>query len=259
VLAAGLETSKLDRAEGLTAEAFQDRYYARNEPVVITDLRPPPRRRSAWTHEKVKATLANRSVRVLAYEPPDGAVARDTPYEWSAQIAAIVPPDDDRLPGGIVHDLDVLSDPELAAGFGQLSFDRRFLTRDASARDVGLVAGGTGCRSPLHREDRNHLLAVTAGRVGVTLVSPLDSHCLYFDGDVSPVDPAEPDLARFPRWLLVRAREVVAYPGESVFVPVGWWLQLEALEPATALTLRNFVVLNDFSEVDDESAIEPLT
>jgi hypothetical protein len=54
---------------------------------------------------------------------------------------------------------------------------------------------------------------------------------------VSMVDPAAPDLERYPRYpeAWSQARQATLEPGDAIYLPYGWWHGVEALEPLSIL------------------------
>ena len=74
------------------------------------------------------------------------------------------------------------------------------------------------------------------------MISPLESHCVSNNiGVYSDVDVRSPDPVRFPRFASTERVSLVVGPGEALFVPVGWWHSVEALEPSISLSFINFV------------------
>jgi hypothetical protein len=65
-------------------------------------------------------------------------------------------------------------------------------------------------------------------------------------GVFASVDPAAPDLEQFPRFSGVTPIEVVVGPGQALFIPVGWWHRVEALDTSISLSFTNFVFPNDY-------------
>jgi ribosomal protein L16 Arg81 hydroxylase len=63
----------------------------------------------------------------------------------------------------------------------------------------------------------------------------------------SEVDPDHVDHARHPRFGGVRSLEVLVHPGEALFIPVGWWHHVEALETSISVSFTNFLFPNTFS------------
>lgn len=58
----------------------------------------------------------------------------------------------------------------------------------------------------------------------------------FADVDATALDPTQ-----------ARVFEVMPEPGELLFVPVGWWHQVEALEPSISVTFTCFAYPNRYS------------
>ena len=66
------------------------------------------------------------------------------------------------------------------------------------------------------------------------------------DSRFADVDAEHPDLVRYPRFAGARVFDLVLEPGELLFVPVGWFHQVRALEPSISVTFTGFVVPNRY-------------
>jgi len=240
------------RLSGVSAEAFRHDHYAANAPAVLIDACRRWPSRTRWTVGAVLGALGKTDLEVLSDRVPASAPLGDDaggPHRWRVPLADWL----EELQGlpvdlrhGLVHDRDVLSAPAGVDMLDDLETDERYLTPEPAPREIALCIGVTGARSPLYQEDQNELVVVATGRLAVSLVSPLETHCLYATGSFSPVDLAEPDTRRYPRTAQMEVVDVVVYAGETLFVPVGWWHQLEAMESTTALSLRNLALPNQF-------------
>jgi hypothetical protein len=103
--------------------------------------------------------------------------------------------------------------------------------------------GAAGTLTPLHHDTLMLLHTQLVGRKRWRLASPLQTPRLYNTRSVfSPVDLAAPDLARFPRLAGVQVFDVVLGPGETLFVPLGWWHQVEALDTSLSISFTNLDV-----------------
>jgi len=73
--------------------------------------------------------------------------------------------------------------------------------------------------------------------------------CIYNDHHVySEIrDLAEPDLTRrFPKLDGMKVHEIDLKAGEALFIPLGWWHQVTALDFSITITHINFRWANDF-------------
>jgi hypothetical protein len=111
--------------------------------------------------------------------------------------------------------------------------------------------GPAGTRTPLHHDGNNILFCQVTGRKEFYLVSPWEPELLArAEGYYSPLQVPlgmdgeglrVPDEA-FP-W---RAFRIILEPGEALFLPVGWWHQVRALDTSVSLSFLNFHVSNRF-------------
>ena len=100
-------------------------------------------------------------------------------------------------------------------------------------RDVNnleIFFGGPGGKFPYLHYDVMHLHAWIAqlhGEKEFTLYAPGQEAFLYVNPDVpwqsSIRDHHAPDFLRYPLLRNARAQKVVLHPGETLFLPAGWW------------------------------------
>jgi len=104
---------------------------------------------------------------------------------------------------------------------------------------------GNRTRIPTHQDLPDNIACVVAGHRRVTLFPPQQLPNLYVGPleltpagqPVSLVDPAAPDLARFPRYAeaMRHARVAELAPGDAVLIPSMWWHHMEALDDFNVL------------------------
>jgi hypothetical protein len=125
------------------------------------------------------------------------------------------------------------------------------LLDDVNLPEVGLrlsrrfVFSFFGCRgstTPLHYDiDMADVLhTVIRGRRRVRLFPPAASVALYRHPCTvrSYVDLDTPDLERYPAVALAEGYEVVLEPGETLYMPSGWWHEFHYLEAGIGVSLR---------------------
>ena len=85
------------------------------------------------------------------------------------------------------------------------------------------------------------------GRKRWRFISPLETPRLYnFNGVFSQVDLDRPDLARYPLFGEATVLDIVLEPGETVFLPLGWWHHVTSLELSLSFSFSNLAVPNEF-------------
>ncbi len=136
-----------------------------------------------------------------------------TAYNSGTNAAALVPLWDDMAP------IDLL-DPRPRDGFFWL--------------------GPRGTLTPWHHDLTNNLLVQVMGRKRVRLAPPWafarmknSRHC-FSDWGNEPLPAGAGDTDTPP------VLETVIGPGEGIFLPVGWWHQVEALDLSASMSFTSF-------------------
>lgn len=112
----------------------------------------------------------------------------------------------------------------------------------ADCQNIGLWFGPTGTVTPLHHDGSNILLAQVRGRKLVKLISPFFLGELYNTHECfSDVDLELIDYQKFPLMKNVEILTVTLEPGELLFIPIGWWHWVKALEVSISVSFQNFL------------------
>ena len=75
-------------------------------------------------------------------------------------------------------------------------------------------------------------------------------HRVYNDlGYHSEVDFDRPSLDDYPLLRDAKISEVIVHPGEILFIPLGWWHHVKALDQAITITGNNFRFPNAFAAI----------
>lgn len=100
---------------------------------------------------------------------------------------------------------------------------------------------GNAIRVATHYDLQENIGIVVAGRRRFTLFPPDQVANLYMGPleltpagtPVSLVDPAAPDLERFPRFAQAAAHAQTATlePGDAIYIPFHWWHAVDSLDP----------------------------
>jgi ribosomal protein L16 Arg81 hydroxylase len=93
----------------------------------------------------------------------------------------------------------------------------------------------------------NLLFVQLHGRKQFTLVAPGVTPRVYNEvGVYAEVDPANPDYQAYPDFRDAATTLVTLEPGETLFLPVGWWHRVESLDISISLSFTNFMYANQF-------------
>jgi hypothetical protein len=107
--------------------------------------------------------------------------------------------------------------------------------------------GPKGNFTPLHHDETNNMFLQVYGRKKIWLVPALQSPLLYNDTAVfSPIDLRQIDDKKHPLAKQATPIELTLNPGDTLFIPIGWWHQVESLDVSISITMTNFNALNSF-------------
>ena len=241
----------IERRSNVAREEFLERYYVANRPVILLGLMKNWKARSRWTPEYLNAVCGDETVEIMSGREKDpryeiNSNAHKTKCRFSEYI--------DRVVNGgrsndyyLVANNDLLSRESMKCLYEDMVLFPEYL--DGGARDgcVFLWFGPAGTVTPLHHDLLNILLAQVCGRKRIVMIPPEQTHLVYNEtGVYSEVDPGRPDYARFPRFREVKPYCVVLRPGEVLFIPVGWWHHVEALDISMTVSLSNFLFPNEY-------------
>lgn len=211
----------IERRSEISGGEFLELHYARNRPVVIQGEMEGWPALSKWT------------------------------IPFLSEAAGLLPRGGDIVAQGDQAEVEIAMDSAayalLASDVGRLE---KFLDRSAPPRDGTVRIARAGAFTPLHCDPRNQLLAQITGRTQIKLAAAADVARLYNRvGVASEIgDLDNPELqraARFPMLAQVRTYEVELDPGEIIFIPMAWWLQLRALDLGVKASFVNFRWPND--------------
>ena len=243
-------SGQVARRVAVTREELLRDHVAASRPLVLTGLAADWPALQRWT----PGQLAERFGEVVV-EVQSGRES-DTDFELNKlrhrsemPLATLV----QRVLAGAGNDLyltannQALKRPGLAPLLADIGSLPDWVVRPALPGAALLWLGGAGTRTPLHHDTLMLLHTQVVGRKLWHLASPLQTPCLYNTrGVFSPVDLEQPDLQRHPAAGAVQVLEVLLEPGETLFVPLGWWHQVRSLDTSVSLSFTNLDLPNRF-------------
>ncbi|GGM30161.1 cupin-like domain-containing protein [Dactylosporangium sucinum] len=234
----------LERRHSLASGEFFERYYFGHRPVVLRGLTDDwPARR--WTLAGLRERFGTVPVEVMTGRDADAE------HGWRYDAHRTTMPFGDYLTmvetGGRTNDYylvprnEAWQRPGLAAMRAEVLPPAGLVPADVAAEDMTLLLGPAGTVTPLHHDNMNILLCQVVGRKHVRLVPSWDRHRVYpRGGTFSHVDASSPDLGRFPDYADATVLEAVLEPGEALFIPVGWWHWVRALDVSITVSFHRF-------------------
>lgn len=238
----------IERRTMPTAAEFFDRYYSANRPVVLTDATRDWPARTRWTPGALKERFGAVEIEVaLGRDPDPKCDANLDKYRTHMTLGEYV---DRVLAAGETNDLYSVSNnrnmdrPELAALWDDVHVDETFFEPRSRDRAGSIWIGPRGTITRMHHDTTNILFCQFHGRKRVTLISPVRKAMLASLSGYYSDRPTQ-ELLADPE---VDAHVVDLSPGDALFLPVGWWHEVRALDVSVSFSLVNFRRPNDFSE-----------
>ncbi|MEM8694740.1 MAG: cupin-like domain-containing protein [Pseudomonadota bacterium] len=232
---------------GITPEDFLTRYYAGHRPVLLRGMIDHWPAMGKWTLDYFEELFGEQDISVQwgregnpEYERYKDAHRRVIPFaDVAARLRTGEPSNDYYVTASNEENLDLLE---------PLWDDMGDLPGILEARDGNrgfFWLGPAGTITPFHHDLTNNLLVQIRGRKRVKLVAAHDTglmrndrHCFsQWTGDDLPAGEARKNKPR--------VMEVVLDEGEALFLPVGWWHHVEALDMTIGASFTNFVWPND--------------
>jgi hypothetical protein len=238
-------------------EEFVELYVRGCRPVVLTDVTRDWAAMQRWSPEDLKRRFGEFEVEIQ--DGRDG----DPDYEENKlahrRMVKLGPFVDRVLAGGPTNDYYLTANNEVLRGkaFSPLLDDIGSLppacNRSQFADRSSFWFGPAGTKTPLHHDTIMLFHTQVVGRKRWRLISPLETPKVYnFHGVYSPVDIDDPDLNRFPLFKEATILDVTVEPGETMFLPLGWWHQVLSLDLSMSLSYSNLDMPNDFSYANPE-------
>ena len=235
------------RCAALTPEEFLDNFYAPGRPVILRGaINDWPALRK-WTPEYLRDVIGSATIECQGgregnarFELDKDTHKRRMPFdEFVDQIVATSGNDLYLTAYNSAGNAAALA--PLAADLGTIDT----LLEPSNGQDVGMIwIGPQGTFTPLHHDLTNNLIVQIVGRKRVVMASPAETPKLYNHihvfSELGNLKDPQLDHSRYPKAKDVRFNEVVIEPGDALFVPIGWWHQVEALDFSITTTHTNF-------------------
>ncbi len=244
----------IERRTDLSREAFFEDYYARHRPVILAGEMADWPALSKWTANYLRAQVGSQVVEYQGdrdnasnYEPNKVAHKRRATFDaFMDQLERSRTGNDVYLTAfNSTTNAEVFA--PLAADLGRLD---KVLAYDRASNAGMPWIGGAGSFTPLHHDLTNNLIAQVAGRKQFKIVSASSAGRLknreHVFSDLADLDrpPSDPQAQALLDELAIHT--VTLSPGEIIFMPIGWWHQVRAIDFSISLTFTNFHWKNDF-------------
>lgn len=236
-LAQGCLYQDIPRVEGLDRETFTKTFLKENRPVVFKDMAREWPALKKWKKEYFVEKYAKNQVKVYDsnFGTPGGKYMSNLKTMNFADYLEDLDSGNTTLrmflyniikeAPELKHDIDL---PTIMDGF--------------SKNFMFMFFGAKGSVTQLHYDiDMSHVFHTAfTGKKRFYLFAPSESKKLYRHPFTirSYVNPVEPDFEKYPKLKEAVGDYVELLPGETLFIPAGYWHHVVYDEPSYALSLR---------------------
>jgi cupin-like protein len=250
----------VEKRADLAEDEFAARYVRGCRPVVLTGHTAdwPAMRR--WSPEDLKRRFGHFDVDIQSERNADANYEQNKLLLTKrVNLGAFV---DQVMQGGATNDYyltannELLRRPEFAPLLDDIGSLPPLCDRSQLKERSSFWFGPAGTVTPLHHDTLMLFHTQVIGRKRWRFVSPLEWSRVYNLRNVfSEVDLERPDPARFPAFEEASVLEVVVEPGETMFLPLGWWHQVASLDVSLSFSYSCLAVPNRFDYPDPASPL----
>jgi ribosomal protein L16 Arg81 hydroxylase len=243
--------SQVVRRRTMSRDEFLRDFYVPNRPVVLTDVLRCSAAFLRWSPEYLDEVCGDSIVEVMSrrdsnptYEIDSDSHRTKMPFsEYIDRVTMTSSSNDVYLVAN--NDFFAMANADIL--LTEVPKLTEYLSWHNPARQVFFWFGPAGTVTPLHHDLMNVILAQLRGRKRFTLISPEQTPLVYNSiGVYSEVDCEKPNLAKHPLFKKVKKIVLDLNPGDALFIPVGWWHHVRALDLSMTVTYTNFVFPNSF-------------
>ena len=244
--------ARVEKRPSISRSEFLERHVRGSRPLVLTGVARHWRAMKTWSPQNLRERFGHLQVEIQAERSADPNYEQNKlAHRRSVRLADFV---NTVLAGGATNDHYLTANNEALRqpGFAPLLDDigplPEVCDRAQLAERASFWFGPAGTVTPLHHDTIMLFHTQVVGRKRWRFISPLDTPKLYNHFDVySPIDLDRPDLARHPLFRDVTVLDVVVEPGETVFLPLGWWHQVTALDVSLSFSYSNLALPNHYT------------
>jgi Cupin-like domain len=246
---------RVEKRPNISRSEFLERHVRGSRPLVLTGVARHWPAMKRWSPQDLAERFGHLQVEIQAERSADPNYEQNKlDHKRSVRLADFVAT---VLAGGASNDYYLTANNEALRqpGFAPLLADIGTLPDFCNRAELGQRAsfwfGPAGTVTPLHHDTLMLCHTQIVGRKRWRFISPLETPRLYNHFDVySPIDLDAPNLERYPLFRDVSVLEVVVEPGETVFLPLGWWHQVTALDVSLSFSYSNLAIPNQYTYVN---------
>jgi hypothetical protein len=233
-----MKTKSIDVVNDISEKEFKKKYFYPQKPLVIKGLTDDQPASKKWTIDYIKKVCGDVTVDIFDNSNPNSATAFTTPdlkMKFKDYVNTLVSDEPSTLRMFLFNMFKAR--PELRKDFPCPKILRGILGR------IGFMFfGAKGIKVRIHQDIdmSNVILTQFFGRKKVVLVAPEFSPLLYKlpYNTHSLIDLDNPDYKKYPGLRFIETYECVLEPGDSLYMPSGYWHYITYLDGGFAVSYR---------------------
>jgi hypothetical protein len=245
----------VEKRADLSDEEFAQRYVHGCRPVVLTSHTRDWAAMGRWSPDDLKRRFGHIDVDIQAERNADANYEQNKLLlSKRVNLGNFV---DQVVQGGATNDYyltannELLRQPQFAPLLADIGSLPPLCDRSQLSERSSFWFGPAGTVTPLHHDTLMLFHTQVVGRKRWRFVSPLEWSRVYNSrGVFSDVDLEQPDLERFAAFKDATVLEVIVEPGETMFLPLGWWHQVASLDVSLSFSYSCLAVPNHFQYPD---------
>ena len=247
---------KVERIPTIDSQDFYLSYIKPQQPVVLTDVATHWAAMERWSFDFfIQIGQQDFSIEEVNALQNETCFSTQTLSAYVQSLMAMNEADESLDEAAPAQPRGYMSQCDLFAAFPELRDDVDFsimTNHKLKSKMLGWI-GPKGTLTGFHFDYADGLLAQIRGQKSLYLVSPDQSAFMYpskkfDDGSVaSQIEAGHHDPEKFPLFSHVRMLTTILSPGEMIFIPRGWWHQVESLSPSISvntfgISVKNYIV-----------------
>lgn len=244
----------IGRVANIDGERFLTDYYAPGRPVVLTGLMNDWPALHKWTPDYLAQTIGDASIEYqgerdsnVRFERDKERHRRTMPF---SRFIEMIRAEQTGNAAYLTAYNSASNTQALAPLHADLGFASALLDPTAQMKHGMLWIGPSGTFTPLHHDLTNNLVAQVVGRKRIRLVAAAHVAQLYNDqhvfSEIDDLDAIDLSQPRYAGLRDVKIHDITLSAGEMLFIPIGWWHQVTALDFSVTITYTNFRWRNDW-------------
>jgi hypothetical protein len=241
---------RIERRKKPPADEFFARYFATSTPVALTDATKGWKAIRKWSPEYLKKTFGHLDVEVTTgrngdpdYDMNTRAPSRIVKMSaFADRVARATRKTNDFY---MVANNHAIERPGMDVLLRDTVMDETYFDPAQARGSVSFWFGPRGTVTPLHHDTTSIVFHQIHGRKRFLLVSPFETALLrHTRGVYCDLDPERPE--RHEALANVPILSVELGPGDALFIPVGWWHHVRALDPCISISFTNLRAPNNY-------------